>query len=60
MHQRHATKENPFRFKLSSNDADDDYSRGMYTPAFILSPPSENDHTEAPISRLVGEIVYDD
>jgi hypothetical protein len=50
---------NPFRFKLFSDDADDDYSRGMYTPAFILSPPSEEHHTGAPISRLVGEIVYD-
>ena len=51
---------NPFRFKLFSDYADDDYSKGMYTPAFILSPPSEDYHTDTPVSRLVGEIIYDD
>ena len=49
---------NPFRFKIFSQDDDDDYSRGMYTPAFVMSPPHE-DVDDGRVSRLVGEIIYD-
>ena len=53
---------NPFRFKIFADDLVDDYSKGMYTPAFIVSPPSEGCiHTEdGRVSHLLGEIIFED